>query len=110
MGDLFDWALHLARGDYIWHSSTPSSWTHEVERFFTALTAFDDYLGSDAPLGSSAETLFQGPVADALTHTGQLMMLRRLCGHPARGESYARADIAVGLTGLEQADPRVEFD
>jgi hypothetical protein len=110
MGDLFDWALHLARGEYIWNSCAPQPWAQEVERFFAALTTFDEYLGSDAPLGYPAETLFQGPVADALTHTGQLMLLRRLSGHPARGESYARADIAVGRTGLEQAAPRVEFD
>jgi hypothetical protein len=110
MGDLFDWALHLARGQYTWNTSTPQQWPQEVERFFTALTALDVYLASDAPLGYSAETLFQGPVADALTHTGQLMLLRRLSGHPARGESYARADIAIGRTSLEQAAPRVEFD
>ena len=110
MGDLFDWALHLARGEYTWNTSTPQPWTQEVERFFTAVAALDTYLASDAPLGYSAETLFQGPVADALTHTGQLMMLRRLSGHPARGESYARADIVVGRTGFEQAVPRVEFD
>jgi hypothetical protein len=110
MGDLFDWALHMARGAHTWNTSTPMSWTQEVERFFTALTALDAYLASDAPLGYPAETLFQGPVADALTHTGQLMLLRRLSGHPARGESYARADIAIGRTGFEQAAPRVEFD
>jgi hypothetical protein len=110
MGDLFDWALRMARGEYIWHSSAPQPWAQEVERFFAALTAFDNHLGSDVPLGMSAETLFQGPVADALTHTGQLMLLRRLSGHPVRGESYARADIAVGRIGLEQAAPRVEFD
>jgi hypothetical protein len=110
MGDLFDWALHMARGEQVWHDSTPMAWAQEVERLYRALTAFDGYLASDAPLGMSAETLFQGPVADALTHTGQLMMLRRLSGKPARGESYAQADIAVGRTGLEQSSPRVEFD
>jgi hypothetical protein len=110
MGDLFEWALHLARGDFIWRDSTPQPWSEEVERFFRALSAFDAYLASDASLGFSAERLFQGPVGDALTHTGQLMLLRRLSGHPARGESYARADIAVGRTGLEQAAPLVEFD
>jgi hypothetical protein len=110
MGDLFDWALTMARGKYEWHDSVPLPWTQEVERFFTALTTFDAYLASAAPLDWSAEHLFQGPVADALTHTGQLALLRRLEGHPVRGESYARADIAVGRTGLEQAAPRVEFD
>jgi hypothetical protein len=110
MGDLFDWALTMARGEYSWHDSAPLPWHQEAERFFAALTAFDSYLASAAPLGRTAEQLFQGPVADALTHTGQLAMMRRLAGHPVRGESYARADIAVGRTGLEQAPPRVEFD
>jgi hypothetical protein len=110
LGDLFDWALSMARGQYAWHDSAPLPWHEEVERFFTALTAFDTHLASSAPLGWPAEHLFQGPIADALTHTGQLAMMRRLAGHPVRGESYARADIAVGRTGLEQAPPRVEFD
>jgi hypothetical protein len=110
MGDLFDGALTMARGEYIWRDSAPLPWHQEVDRFFGALTAFDSYLASGAPLGWTAEHLFQGPVADALTHTGQLAMMRRLAGHPVRGESYARAHIAVGRTGLEQAASQVEFD
>ncbi len=110
MGDLFDWALDMARGEPTWHTSTPMPWAQEVKRLYGALTTFDGYLASDAPLGMSAETLFQGPVADALTHTGQLMIMRRLSGQPARGESYVQADVVVGRTGLEQSAPRVEFD
>jgi hypothetical protein len=110
MGDLFDWALTIAQGEYRWRDNAPQSWAEDVERYFTALTAFDAYLASPAALGHPAEQLFQGPVADALTHTGQLALLRRLSGQPVRGESYARSDIAVGRTGLEQAAPRVEFD
>src|SRR5690348_15148205 len=71
MGDLFDWALALCKGEHTWRDSTPLPWTEEVERFFRAIRAFDDYLASDQPLGSTAERLFQGPIADALTHTGQ---------------------------------------
>ena len=61
---------------------------------------------------TSPEHLFQGPVADALTHTGQINLLRRMAGTPVRGESYNRAPIAVGQTGFEQPapDPRFEFD
>jgi hypothetical protein len=54
--------------------------------------------------------LFQGPIADALTHVGQLNMLRRTAGSPVRGESYARAEIVRGRVGAEQAAPRFEFD
>jgi hypothetical protein len=109
MCDLFDWATWLARGEQRWTDSTPADWDTDVARFFAGLKTFDDYLASDAPLGRSAEYLFQGPVADALTHTGQLTMLRRLAGSPVRGENYARAEIAVGRVGFEQAPPRAEF-
>ena len=110
MCDLFDWANWLARGEHRWNDSTPTEWDADVARFFAALRQFDDYLASDSPLGRSPELLFQGPVADALTHTGQLTMLRRLAGSPVRGESYLRSDIVVGRVGPEQSAPRVEFD
>lgn len=112
MGDLFDWALRMAQGTPAWTTATPQPWDAECARFFAALAALDAYLASDAPLGCEAARLFQGPVADALTHTGQLAMLRRLHGSPMKGESYNRADIVVGRVGPEQtpADPRYEFD
>jgi hypothetical protein len=109
MGDLFDWALSIAKGKQAWHDSTPLPWSREVERFFTSLKAFDDYLASDLPLGAPAEKLFQGPVADALTHTGQIAMLRRMAACPIRGENYFRAEIAAGRVGQEQAAPAQEF-
>jgi len=112
MGDLFDWALALAQGERRWSNSTPQAWEPECARFFAALRAFDDVLAADAPLGYELTRLFQGPVADALTHTGQLTMLRRLHGSPMKGESYNRADIVAGRVGPEQtpAEPRFEFD
>src|SRR5215472_3158977 len=64
MGDLFDWALSIARGKQAWKDSTPLPWDSEVERFFAALQKFDDYLASSETLHGSAEGLFQGPVAD----------------------------------------------
>ncbi|MEQ1690818.1 MAG: DinB family protein [Gemmatimonas sp.] len=110
MGDLFDWALSMAKGQTVWHTSEPMKWKPEVARFFAALTAFDEYLASDAPLLGPAEQLFQGPIADALQHTGQLTLMRRLAGGAVRGESYAQADIRTGNTGVEQPASRVEFD
>lgn len=99
MGDLFDWALALCKGKHVWNESKPLAWDQEVKRFFARLQAFDDYLASDQPLESPAERLFQGPVADALTHTGQIAMLRRMAGSPLRGENYFRADIISGRLG-----------
>jgi hypothetical protein len=110
MGDLFDWALAIARGKEAWHDSQPLAWEAEVSRFFASLKRFDDYLSSGEPLGAPAERLFQGPIADALTHVGQIAILRRLAGSPVKGESYFKAEIAVGRVGLEQAAPRREFD
>jgi hypothetical protein len=110
MGDLFDWAVHLAQGRHVWTDSEPLPWDREAERFFAAVSAFDGLLASDAPLACPAERLFQGPVADALTHTGQLTLLRRLAGSPVRGENYAQAEIVAGRVGPEQASPRREFD
>ena len=109
MGDLLDWALSIAQGKQTWHDSTPLPWNAEVDRFFAALQKFDDYLASAEPLSGSAEGLFQGPVADALSHVGQIAMLRRLAGSPILGENYFKADIAAGRVGLDQAAPRREF-
>lgn len=110
IGDLYDWALSCAQGKQAWHDSKPLPWPQEVERFFTAVTAFDDYLASDSPLGYPSEKLFQGGIADSLTHIGQIAMLRRLAGCPIRGENYFRADIIVGRVGEQQAAPAQEFD
>ncbi len=110
VGDLFDWALSLAKGRQAWKDSAPLSWDAEVARFFAALELFDAVLASDAPLASPAEKLFQGPIADAFTHVGQITMLRRLCGAPIKGENYFQAEIAAGRVGPKQAVPRKEFD
>lgn len=110
LGDLFDWALSMAAGEQVWHDSTPLAWKAEVDRFFAALKKFDDYLASSEPLRAPTEKLFQGPVADALTHIGQIAMLRRLAKAPIKGENYFKADIAAGRVGLEQPAPQREFD
>ena len=111
MGDLMDWALSMAKGEPRWSTSTPQEWEPECARFFAAVKAFDEKL-VEGPLHYEMTRLFQGPIADALTHTGQLAMLRRLHGAPMKGESYNRADVEAGRVGPEQtpADPRLEFD
>jgi len=112
MGDLFDWAVSLSDGNGKWNTATPQAWDAECSRFFSSLRAFDEVLASERTIPYELTRLFQGPVADALTHTGQLAMLRRLHGAPMKGESYNRADIVPGRVGAEQtpADPRYEFD
>jgi hypothetical protein len=110
VGDLLDWGLSLAKGAQKWQSSDPLAWDKGSERFFSGLQALDAYLASDAPLGCSAEKLLQAPLADSLTHVGQISMLRRMAGAPVRAENYFKADIVAGRAGAEQAAPKMEFD
>jgi hypothetical protein len=110
IGDLLDWGLSLARGEHVWKDSAPLPWDGEVERFFDAIAALDGYLASGGALGFPPGRIFQGPVADALTHVGQIAMLRRLAGEPVRGENYFRAEIASGRVGPSQPAPMREFD
>lgn len=110
IGDLLDWALSIAEGHQQWQDSKPLPWPDEIARFHAALAKFDAYLASNGPLGTSPEKLFQGPVADALTHVGQINYLRRLAGAPVRGENYSRAKIEAGQIGPDQSTDRAEFD
>ncbi len=109
VGDLFDWALSIAMGQQKWHDSKPLPWEQEIERFFAALKKFDDLLGSTEQVQAPLEKLFQGPVADALTHVGQIAMLRRMAGAPVKGESYFVAEISTDRVGADQANPNREF-
>ncbi|HEY4218034.1 MAG TPA: hypothetical protein VGM67_12905 [Gemmatimonadaceae bacterium] len=108
--DLMDWAYWMALGEQRWNNSTPQTWDVDVARFFDALGKFDQCLASDAAAGAPLTKLFQGPVADAFTHVGQINMLRRLAESPVRGENYARANISLGHVGEAQPAAVVEFD
>ena len=105
MGDLLDWAISMSLGDPAWKNSRPLPWHQEEERFFTALADFDALLAAKTPLRAPLENLFQGPIADALTHAGQLVMLRRLAGAPTRSENFYVAAIAVGQVSSVQPTP-----
>ena len=109
LGDLFDWALSIAMGQQKWHDSKPLPWEQDVERFFAALKKFDDFLASREPVHAPLEKLFQGPIADALTHVGQIAILRRLAGGPMKGENYYAAEIEAGRVGADQAKAKREF-
>lgn len=110
IGDLLDWALSMAQGAPKWHDTPPGTWETESSRFFAGLKALDGYLASGAPLHATPEGLFQGPIADALTHVGQIAILRRLAEAPIRGENYFMAQIKAGVVGPDQPAPRKEFD
>jgi hypothetical protein len=110
LGDLLEWGVSMAKGNQKWSVATPGTWDAESARFFSALARLDEHLASDRPLGCKPEKLLQGPVADALTHVGQIMMLRRLASAPVRSENYAIAEIVSGRVTADQAAPKFEFD
>jgi hypothetical protein len=110
MADLMAWAVSMTRGERVWKPEGGEDWPVEVQRFFAGLEALDRALAGDGSFKGSVEMLIQGPLADALTHVGQLAMLRGMAGCPIRPESYARAEIVAGRVGLEQAPPGREFD
>ena len=110
IGDLLDWALRTSQAEHVYKQSSPLPWEQESARFFAALQALDSYLASSAPLGCPAEKLFQGPIADALTHVGQIALLRRMAGARVRGENYFAAEIEAGRVGADQSTKRREFD
>jgi hypothetical protein len=110
MGDLMAWAVSIAKGAVTWNPAGGDDWQTEVTRFFDGLAALDRELAADGPVAGSIEQIIQGPLADALTHVGQLAMLRGMAGAPIRPESYAKAEIVAGRVGLDQAPARREFD
>lgn len=101
IGDLLEGSLYLLKGEMVYLTSSPLPWGEEVSRFFSAAKRLDAYLGSGAPLACPVEKLIQGPVGDALTHVGQVVMLRRMAGSPVRAESYFAAEIVPGAVGEE---------
>jgi hypothetical protein len=109
MADLMAWAISLTRGAYVWKPEGSGEWDAEVARFFDNLATLDLELATNTT-EISIEKLIQGPLADALTHVGQLAMLRGMAGAPVRPESYARAEIVTGRVGPEQSPARQEFD
>lgn len=109
ISDLLDWALSMSRGPGGWAEATPGDWDSEVARFHIALGALDGYFSSEATICADVPRLFQGPLADALTHIGQLAMLRRMAGSAVVGENYYVADIVAGRVGSDQSPPRKPF-
>jgi hypothetical protein len=91
----------LARSVEIMGGAAPSSphaasWDEEYARFLAVLAGLDREL-TKCTLGPAIEKkLLQGPLSDAMTHIGQLAMLRRWAGDPLPGERYTEAPIEAG--------------
>jgi hypothetical protein len=78
----------------------------EIARFHDMLAELREHLESGTPLIElTEEQLLQGQFSDAMTHAGQLAMLRRLCGDPVRSENFIRAAISPENLTPDQPDP-----
>ena len=110
LADLMSWGITMVQGDVKWKAEGTDNWDVEVKRFFSGLFILDRLLEKAALEDSAVDQLIQGPLADALTHVGQLAMLRGMAGHPIRPESYAKAEIVRGRVGIDQAPSRREFE
>jgi hypothetical protein len=110
MADLMAWGVSMAHGGREWKAGGSDDWEREVARFFDGLAALDAALAAEGSFAGKIDKIIQGPLADALTHVGQLALLRGMAGSPVRPESYARAAIEVGRVGRDQAAPGFEFD
>ena len=109
LADLMAWAVTLADSQSVWKAAGSGNWDLEVRRFFDGMQTLDDRLAAAPISESDAHKMISGPLADALTHVGQLAMLRGMAGASVRPESYARAPIVAGRVGRDQAPGR-EFD
>ena len=96
IGDLIEGSLYLSKGELVYLTSTPLPWTEEVARFSAAVKQLDAYLASGSIIACPVEKLIQGPIADALTHVGQIVMLRRIAGRPVQSGGYFEAEIVPG--------------
>jgi hypothetical protein len=79
----------------------------EVERFDAMIADLAHHIevGADLRENISPERLLQGPFSDAMTHAGQLALLRRLAGSPVRPENFIFADINANRLGPDQPAP-----
>ena len=97
IGDLLYGSNFLLKGEMVYLASEPLSWSDEIERFFAGVRELDHFLAGDMPLAHPVEKLVQGPIGDALTHIGQIVLLRRIAGSPARAAQYFEAEIIAGI-------------
>ena len=96
IGDLLIGSYDLLRGEVVYLASRPLPWNEERERFLSGIRELDKFLASEEPLAYSTEKMIQGPIGDALTHIGQIVMLRRIAGIPIPETAYFTAEIVPG--------------
>jgi hypothetical protein len=87
-------------------SRVPTDFKGDVAAFHEMLADLSFHLSTGTPMqGASEEQLLQGPFSDAMTHAGQLALLRRFARSPVPPEDFSAADISVNNVGPEQRGP-----
>ena len=106
MTSVLGYARTLFVGGKYWPDPLPSL-EEEIVRFHEMVQDLARHIEIGTPLsgGMSAERMLQGPFSDAMTHAGQLAMLRRLAGSPVAPENFVFADIQPHRLGPDQAAP-----
>jgi hypothetical protein len=90
----------------VWQPDRLDNFDDEIRRFHLVLEGLGSLLEQETPRnGITLEQLLQGPLADAMTHVGQLAMLRRLAGSPVCPENFIYAMILAGNVSPDQAMP-----
>lgn len=78
----------------------------EVARFHAVLQSLsDDFADDTLRARITDEQFLQGPLSDAMTHVGQLAMLRRLEGTPVPSENFIFAQISSDNLSAAQPLP-----
>ena len=100
MTNVMSFAIAMATNtDRVGYEGLP--WPKEVERFYSLLGTLDQHLAAGASMESEMELkLVQGPLADTLTHVGQLHSMRRAAGSPIAPTNYLKAEVHIGCTSL----------
>lgn len=88
-----------------WRPAPEERFEDEVSRFHAVLADLNRLIGERSFGETSARRLLQGPLADAMTHAGQLAILRRLAGSPIPPENFIEADIDSANVGPDQPPP-----
>lgn len=105
MTGLVGYARTMLRGGTFAPPPVPTL-AEEIARFHAELAALrDDFADPSLDATITDEQFLQGPIADALTHAGQLAMLRRLAGDPVPSENFIQADVRADNVGVEQPLP-----
>lgn len=85
---------------------SPGEWKKDINQFHEMLEDLGKYLDSETPLrDTTEERMLQGPFADAMTHAGQLAMLRRLAGSPVPPENFIMAAVRPENLTPDQPEP-----